>query len=70
MQTLVKRPNGHNGIAGEYKAAGKRKADTYKKEAPYGHAFMRKDPRYAEEILGTIKKIAGTMPAYKRHLPE
>ena len=38
MQTLVKRPNGHNGIPGVYKAVGERKADTYKKEAPYGHA--------------------------------
>lgn len=65
MQTLVKRPNGHNGIPGVYKAVGERKADTYKKEAPYGHASMRKDPRYTEEILDTMRKIVGTMPAYK-----
>ena len=54
MQTLVKRPNGHNGIPEGYKAVGERKADTYKKEA-----------RYTEEILDTMRKIAGTMPAYK-----
>ena len=48
MQTLLKRPNGRNGIPGECKAVGEMKADIYIKE-----------------ILDTMQKIVGTMPAYK-----
>lgn len=43
-------PNGHNGIPGGYKAVGERKADTSKKEAPYGHTFMRRSASLRQQL--------------------